>query len=193
MPEESMWAGFFDPPTVLAKLGLTDQCCDVVDFGCGYGTFTIPAARIVRGRVHALDIEAAMVAVTAEKARAAGLGNVLARQCDFVAEGTGLPDASVDYVMMFNILHAEQPLTLLREAFRVLRVGGRLGIMHWNYDPSTPRGPSMAIRPRPEQCRAWAEQAGFRPVGPELTSLPPYHYGMVMVRPQGKTLAMEVK
>ena len=44
MPDESMWDSFFDPPTVLAKLGLTDECRDVVDFGCGYGTFTIPAA-----------------------------------------------------------------------------------------------------------------------------------------------------
>jgi len=182
MPEESMWAGFFDPPTVLAKLGLTDHCRDAVDFGCGYGTFTIPAARIVLGVVHALDIEAEMVAVTAQKAKAAGLTNVRARQRDFLAEGTGLPDASVDYAMLFNILHAEQPLALLREAFRVLRSGGVLGIMHWNYDPSTPRGPSISIRPRPEQCRTWAQRAGFRAPSPQLINLPPYHYGFAMTR-----------
>ena len=46
MPEESVWAGFFAPETILRKLGLTSSCGDVVDFGCGYGTFTIPAARI---------------------------------------------------------------------------------------------------------------------------------------------------
>jgi len=183
MPEESLWSTFFVPEDVLARLGLTADCCDAVDFGCGYGTFTIPAARIVRGVVYALDIEPEMVAATVAKARAAGLANVLARQRDFVAEGSGLPDGAVDYAMLFNILHAEDPLALLREARRVLSAGGRLGIMHWNYDPTTPRGPNMAIRPRPEQCRAWAEQAGFRLAGPERINLPPYHYGLVMVHP----------
>jgi len=183
MPDEALWSAFFAPEETLARLGLTRDCRDVVDFGCGYGTFTIPAARIVRGIVHALDIEPEMVAATMAKAMAAGLANVQARQRDFMVEGTDLPDASVDYAMLFNILHAEEPLTLLREALRVLSRGGRLGIMHWSYDPTTPRGPGMTIRPRPEQCRAWAEQAGFRLAGPERIDLPPYHYGLVMVRP----------
>ena len=183
MPDESMWAGFFDPPTVLAKLELTKQIGDVVEVGCGYGTFTLPAARIVRGTVHTFDIEAAMVEYARAKVQEAGLSNVRLEVRDIIERGTGLPDASVDYVMLFNILHAECPDVLLREAHRVLRSGGRLGIMHWNHDPSTPRGPSMAIRPRPEQCRKWAEQAGFQLVGQPLIDRPPYHYGIVMERP----------
>ncbi len=179
MPDEAMWQGFFRPEEVLRRLLLTEACGDVVDFGCGYGTFTIPAARIVRGNVFALDIEPDMVKETRRKARAAGLRNVRARRRDFVAEGTGLADASVQYAMLFNILHAEDPLLLLREARRVLEPGGLLAIMHWNYDPATPRGPSMDIRPRPQQCRAWAVQAGFEPMPPGTIDLPPYHYGMV--------------
>ena len=54
--------------------------------------------------------------------------------------------------------------------------------MHWNYDPATPRGPSMDIRPRPDQCRDWAEQEGFRLLEPGIMDLPPYHYGMVLER-----------
>jgi ubiquinone/menaquinone biosynthesis C-methylase UbiE len=180
MPNEEVWSSFFSSARTLAKLGLTKSCRDVVDFGCGYGTFTIPAARIIRGTVHALDIEAEMVKATARKAKASGLNNVRVELRDFVAEGTGLPGASVDYVMLFNILHCEEPLVLLREAWRVLSDGGRLGIMHWNYDPSTPRGPSMDIRPRPEQCRAWAEQAGFHLHGPGKINLPPYHWGWIV-------------
>jgi SAM-dependent methyltransferase len=183
MPDESMWARFFDPPTVLRKLKLTAETRDAVEFGCGYGTFTLPAARIVQGVVHALDIEPAMVERVRAKAQAAGLANIRLEARDIVDQGTGLPDDAVDYAMMFNILHAEQPLVLLREAFRVLRVGGILGIMHWNCDSTTPRGPSMTIRPRPEHCRAWAEQAGLRSASPHLIDLPPYHYGMVMTRP----------
>ena len=181
MPDESMWVTFFTPEEVLRRLGLP-SLGDVVDFGCGYGTFTIPAAGITSGTVYALDIDPEMVAVT--KAKAAGLPNVRASCRDFAADGTGLPTESVSYVMLFNILHAECPDTLLREAYRILAAGGKLGIMHWNYDPATPRGPAMAIRPRPEQCRDWAIQAGFRLLPPGVIDLPPYHYGIVLERPE---------
>ena len=185
MPEEGVWGDFFQPAEILGKLGLEAECRDVVEFGCGYGTFSIPAAKIVCGTVHALDLDPEMIAATGAKAGAAGLDNVRTGLRDFVAEGTGLPDSSVDYAMLFNILHAESPEVLLREAFRVLSPGGRLGIIHWNYDPTTPRGPSMEIRPRPEQCRGRAEQVGFRLLGPGIVDLPPYHYGMVLQRPPG--------
>ena len=68
MSDESMWESFFDPPTVLAKLGLTDQCRDVVDFGCGYGTFTIPAARRISGTVTTCDIDEAAIERTRQRA-----------------------------------------------------------------------------------------------------------------------------
>ncbi|MHB1033678.1 MAG: class I SAM-dependent methyltransferase [Pirellulales bacterium] len=183
MPDEEMWREFFDVEAILRWLKLTPSCRDVVEFGCGYGTFTIPAARIVRGTVHALDIEPDMVAITRSKAEAAGLRNVQADVRDFVAEGTGLPAASMDYAMLFNILHAECPERLLRECYRVVVPGGLLGIIHWNCDPATPRGPSMDIRPRPEQCRDWAVKEGFRLLAPGAIALPPYHYGMVLTRP----------
>jgi len=181
-----MWSGFFSPEQTLVKLGLTGSCRDVVDFGCGYGTFTIPAARLVRdtsGIVHALDIEADMVEATRRKADEAGLANVRVERRDFIADGAGLPDASVDYVMLFNILHCEQPEVLLREACRILSPSGRLGIMHWNHDPNTPRGPSMDIRPRPEQCRDWAIAIGFTLAAADKIDLPPHHYGWVMSKP----------
>jgi SAM-dependent methyltransferase len=183
MPAEEMWEGFFRPEETLTKLQLTPDCVDVVDLGCGYGTFTIPAAQIIRGTVHAIDVESEMIAATRAKAQAANLKNVVVQLRDFIVGGTGLPDRAVEYVMLFNILHAEEPLVLLGEAWRVLIPGGKLAIMHWNYDPSTPRGPSMDIRPRPEQCRTWAEVFGFKLMPPGLIELPPFHYGVVFERP----------
>ncbi|MDP3143663.1 MAG: class I SAM-dependent methyltransferase, partial [Candidatus Omnitrophota bacterium] len=85
---------------------------------------------------------------------------------------------SVDYAMLFNILHLENPVGLLRETERILKKGGKVGITHWNYDPTTPRGPSMDIRPKPEQCIEWAGKAGF--ADPQQFDLKPYHYGIVM-------------
>jgi ubiquinone/menaquinone biosynthesis C-methylase UbiE len=183
MPEEDIWVEFFEPESILKVLQLNSSSQDVVEFGCGYGTFTLPAAKIVSGTVHALDIESEMVAITQQKVESAGLSNVRTCLRDFVIDGTGLPDASVDYVMLFNILHAERPEALLREAYRILVLGGRMGIIHWNYDPTTPRGPSMDIRPHPEQCRDWAMKVGFRLIAPGIIQLLPYHYGMVLERP----------
>jgi ubiquinone/menaquinone biosynthesis C-methylase UbiE len=180
MPEEAMWDGFFDPPHTIGELGMTAVEGDVVEFGCGYGTFTVAAARAARGIVYALDVEREMVEATQAKVRNLGLRNVRVLLRDFVADGTGLTDASVRYAMVFNILHCEDPVELLKEARRVLAPGGSLGIIHWNHDPSTPRGPSMDIRPTAEQCRAWAESVGFVLAQPGLIDLPPHHYGWRM-------------
>jgi len=180
MPDENVWETFFDQTSILSKLKLTSECKDVVEFGCGYGTFTIPAAIIITGNVFAMDIEQEMLDSTQEAASKLNLSNIKYILKDFVKEGTGLPDNSVDYAMVFNILHYEQPVKLLEEAFRVLRNGGTAGIIHWNYDPETPRGPEMSIRPKPEQCRQWAEEAGFEMAGDGIIDLPPYHYGMAL-------------
>ncbi len=178
MPPKEAWEGFFRPAGLLDIMGLQHDVSDVAEFGCGYGTFTIPAARVVRGTVHAIDLDAAMVAATRHAADQQGVQNVHTILRDFLAAGTGLDAESVEYAMLFNILHVEHPQDLLQEAHRVLAPKGRVGIIHWNYDPATPRGPSMDIRPTPQQCIAWAEAAGF--VNPQQHNLPPYHYGIVL-------------
>lgn len=185
MPDEEMWAAFFNPVYILSQIGF-DELDSVVEFGCGYGTFTVAVAPRTKGSVIALDIEPAMVEMTRRKVRETGLRNVEVVLRDSVAEGTGLAEDSVSHAMLFNILHAENPLRLLREARRVLRPGGKVGIIHWNYDPQTPRGPDLTIRPRPEQCRAWTRQAGFE-LAKAFLDLPPYHYGLVGEKPTDKT------
>lgn len=177
MPDERMWESFFKPHELLGIMGVDGAIADLAEFGCGYGTFTLPAAGLVKGTVYAIDIEPSMVAMVERKAGDEGLNNVVAMLRDFVEEGTGLGDNSMDYVMLFNILHAERPECILKEAHRILKPGGRAGIIHWNYDPSTPRGPPMGIRPRPEQCVEWARASGFLFL--ERHDLKPYHYGLL--------------
>ena len=171
-----------NPPAILSKLGFADAEGDVVDFGCGYGTFTAAAAASARGTVHAFDLDPEMIAATTHRAATLRLPNVCAVLRDLVEDGTDLPNASATYAMLFNILHAERPLPLIREAFRVLAPGGKVAVIHWIYDESTPRGPGLNIRPRPEQCQQWLAEVDFELIQP-LVSLPPYHYGVVGQRP----------
>lgn len=178
MPERDIWEKFFEPANILATLGLNSQTVDPAEFGCGYGTFTIPAAKIIKGKLYAMDIEPDMIRITNEEAKKNGLSNVQTILRDFITEGSGLPDGSVEYAMLFNILHLEKPMVLINEARRILKAGGKLGIIHWNYDPTTPRGPSINIRPKSEDCIKWAEEAGF--YKPVRYDLKPYHYGIVL-------------
>jgi len=184
MPERDMWEKFFSPAKILATLGLDSQTGDVAEFGCGYGTFTIPVAKVIKGKIYALDIEPDMIRITNEEVKRNGLSNVRTVLRDFISEGSDLPDRSVDYVMLFNILHLEKPMVLINEAERILKDGGKLGIIHWNYDPKTPRGPSMDIRPKPEQCIKWAESSGFSNM--VQYDLKPYHYGIVLMKGASK-------
>lgn len=180
MPSLELWEGFFEPDSVLEAFGCGVLPGDVVEFGCGYGTFTIAAARRASGTVYTSDVDPLMVRATIERAAHAGVHNVVAETRDFVSAGCGRPDASASFVMLFNILHIEDPVSLLREARRVLRAGGTAGVIHWRADIETPRGPSFEIRPRPAQCRAWAEAGGLSWLNsPELPNAP-WHWAMAL-------------
>lgn len=181
MPEEAYWESFFDAECILSKLDCGGG--DVIEFGSGYGTFTVPAAKLITGNLYALDIDPAMVASTATRATKAGCSNVIAQERDFLADGCGRPGSSAAYAMLFNILHVAEAHELLRETYRVLAPGGKAGVIHWKRDAATPRGPSLAIRPSREQCREWAERAGFQYLRGEELGCCSWHWGMVLEKP----------
>jgi hypothetical protein len=124
-----------------------------------------------------------MVAYVRQKAETFALPNIRTEQRDFVEHGTGLKAGTQIHAMIFNLLHLEQPVALLQEAYRVLQSNGVLSVIHWRSDIPTPRGPSLDIRPRPEQCRAWLEEVGFLDI--ESVDLQPscsYHFGLIARR-----------
>lgn len=182
MPDEAYWESLFDVPLILDRLGIDQRLGDVVELGCGYGTFTIPIARRIAGVIDAFDLDADMIHRTQQRAADAGLANVRYHLRDVLDDGFGLPDASCDACLLFNILHGEQPTRLLREAAKVTRPGGVVLAIHWRDDPDTPRGPSLDIRPRPDQLAAWAEATNLLKRANNLIDLPPWHYGWRFVR-----------
>ena len=178
MPDEKIWGRFFNPVKILKTLGLSSGIDNVAEFGCGFGTFTIPAAKMISGKVYGIDIESAMLASTETKAKEQKLDNIVTLKQDFLTKGSSLDTESVDYVMLFNILHGEQPEILFEESWRILKPNGIIGIIHWNYDPKTLRGPPMKIRIKPEQCIKLAKSTGF--VNPSTYDLKPFHYGITL-------------
>ena len=67
MPVEAYWETLFDVPLVLERLGIDDSLGEVVELGCGYGTFSIPVARAIRGTLYTFDIDPAMIERTHER------------------------------------------------------------------------------------------------------------------------------
>ena len=181
MPPQPYWETLHDVPHILDAFGFGPATGDVAELGCGYGTFTVPLAQRIRGRVLAHDLDLAMVAATRERAAAANVRNLDVSVRDVLAEGFGAPPASCDAVLLFNILHGEEPVALLCAARAVVRSGGLIAVIHWRSDLATPRGPSLEIRPRPEQITGWATDASLVVDGPSF-ELPPWHYGMTLRR-----------
>ncbi len=171
MPEETYWESLFDVPLILSQLDF-GGCHDVAELGCGYGTFSIPVAQVISGTLTTYDIDPVMVDRT--RNRAFGLP-IVCEERDVTASGFGV---KADAVLLFNILHCESPVALLRHAATALRENGRVLVIHWRHG-ATPRGPDLDIRPRPVQIVEWASDAGLQPAG-GVIDLPPWHYGLVL-------------
>lgn len=180
MPEETYWESLFDVPLILDALGIDQRIGAAVELGCGHGTFTLPVAERISGLLHTIDIEPDMVLRTRERLRERGLTNVNVSERDVFTEGFGVPSGTQEACLLFNILHGEEPVALLQAAHSILKPGGKAFVIHWRYDASTPRGPTMDIRPKSDQCLTWARSAGFQLASDGVIELRPYHWGLAL-------------
>ncbi len=101
----------------------------ILDFGCGLGFNTIPAAKAVgkKGRVFALDLSEQAIKITKKKVRKHKLNNVemICSGCD-----TRLKSKSIDLVYLHNTLPiVKEKQKVLNEITRVLKTGGKLSYM----------------------------------------------------------------
>jgi len=115
----------FKPEKELNKLNI-EEGRKILDYGCGIGSYTLPAASLVgkEGRVYALDKQPSAIKRVEEKAQMEGFSNIDTILSD---EGTGLPGESVDIILLYGVLpEIKSKESLLRELYRVLKPNGYL-------------------------------------------------------------------
>lgn len=113
----------------LVELAQIPAESDVLDVATGRGAILFPAAKQVgpRGRILGIDLSAEMVHQTTAEIKNAGLKNAEIQQMD--AEKLTFPDASFDCVLCgLSIFFFPQCQHALKEMYRVLRSGGRIGL-----------------------------------------------------------------
>ncbi|HEV7747417.1 MAG TPA: methyltransferase domain-containing protein [Pyrinomonadaceae bacterium] len=118
----------------------------VLDCGCGPGSVTLGFAELVApGEVVGTDIEASQTALATETAARRGIRNVRFEAANIYE--LPFPDSSFDAVFMSALIgNLREPIRGLREAYRVLKPGGVIGVKEFDHggDITYPLEPAMA-------------------------------------------------
>jgi ubiquinone/menaquinone biosynthesis C-methylase UbiE len=117
---------FFRPRrNIVKEIGLKPGF-QVLDYGCGPGSYIAPVAELVgkSGKIYALDVNPLAIQMVQHIAKKKQLTNVETILSDCK---TGLPDDSIDVVLLYDAFHdLNNPDEVLEELRRVLKTSGVL-------------------------------------------------------------------
>jgi len=175
---------FLNPEEIVKLLPLKEEMT-VADFGCGAGYFSLAIAKAIkpRGRVIALDIWKPSLEALEFRAKLEGLFNIIEPKWANleIEKGSGLPNSSVDLVLISNILfEIEKKDIIIKEAKRILKSEGYMVLIEWHPEKIPNRDALFPIKR--EDALSLAEQNGFKlerelPLG--IT-----HYGFLFKLPE---------
>ena len=163
-------------PTALAELKPGET---VLDLGSGGGIDVLLSARRVgpTGRAFGLDMTDDMLALAEKNKRESGLANVHFLKGEI--EDIPLPDNSVDVIISNCVINLSADKDqVLREAFRVLKPGGRFAVsdvvVHGEVPPDVRRSMELWVgciagALQDTEYRAKLEAAGFEGIDMEVT------------------------
>lgn len=163
-------------PTALAELGPGEV---VLDLGSGGGIDVLLSARRVgpTGKAYGLDMTDEMLELARRNQRESGVAN--AEFLEGTIEDVPLPDESVDVVISNCVINLSTDKDrVLREAFRVLRPGGRFAVSDIVFQGRIPERIRESIEAwtgciagalHEDEYRSKLEAAGFADVEIEVT------------------------
>jgi ubiquinone/menaquinone biosynthesis C-methylase UbiE len=113
---------------ILSDVGI-ESGFHVLDFGCGPGAYTESISKMVgnNGKVYALDLHPRAIQSVQNMISKKNLTNVETILSD---TQTGLPDESVDIVLLYDVFHMlQKPQELLSDLSRILKPKGKLSVL----------------------------------------------------------------
>ncbi|MCF8308510.1 MAG: class I SAM-dependent methyltransferase [Bacteroidales bacterium] len=121
----------------LKNLGIKENQT-VLDFGCGSGHYTIPAAKVVgaKGKVYAIDKDSEVLNQTMETIQNEGLKNVIPILDDSEELEIDLEPGAVDAILFYDMLHFMETgkrKRLYENAHKLLKSNGLLSVYPKHY------------------------------------------------------------
>jgi len=140
-------------------LGSNDVFCDI---GAGSGIFTIPAAKITKNTVYALELSDEMLSILFSKAKEEGLTHINVIKVE--ENRFKMPDRSVDITLLSNIIHELDNIPIfLKEVKRILKPEGKIAIIEF-HKRKTPMGPPFEHRIEKNIVIEHLNNFGYAPV-----------------------------
>jgi len=173
---------FLNPKDVFDQVDIRPGMT-VADFGCGAGFFSIELARRVGndGKVWAFDVLVQALDSVRSAASLEGLQNIETRRVNLEKDGgSKLPDASVDFIILKDMLFQNKlKHVIIKEAHRILKQGGQMVVIEWMREAGV-LGPHESLRIPKEDVKILLEETGF--IVEKSVHPGGYHYGFLVRR-----------